>query len=584
MATEKKIIEEVAEKVTDFENKQTEWLADSEEASEVFRVKPPKRKSDNTFSNPRQTENFRATTAIGTLMYRMMTADDPFFNLNSTDLDADYDKLDTLTHVFKTQLKYARYRSNLLKACHFAPAFGTVFCQEDYRIIGVSVFGRQVPVTTMTPRSIDQVSFDTGSFGLNADEGCTWVATCDITSSADLMRLASEAKQLDAPWNPRALEAAAKTKEDPTKMNWRVAERLRRSGFNIDEALDKKKELCFYQGVLECMNDGIEYVVVLINRKTMVRFHPNRNQSGRRNLRIGKWVDFDGQTGLGLHTLLGGTHRTMDSNRQKETDLASMLGYNMWGAVENSVNTDDLEIGPLNVVPMQGKGDLFPIGPDPRSAAALASLDERIKQEYRAASHAADSLQAIVTDATATGTSLAQNESLRAISVHAEHLAEPLVREHLENMHANNVQNIRAPFNINKAGVIGGVRVYPSDLRMDLDIEAKTTTDKDFSPKVLERTLQMLQILTSTKSNHPDQMQISILPLVKRAAYQLQINPNELIYKTPMGVPQSAGMDAGAMLGMGGGTIPPEMMGAMGGGMGGIETLSTPVGPTTVSA
>ena len=91
MSTEKQIISEIVEKVDDFEGAMTSFMADCAEWGSLFRVRPPKRKS-NTFSNPRQTEFFRAASVVGTLTYRMMTAADPFFSIQPVDLDVDYDK------------------------------------------------------------------------------------------------------------------------------------------------------------------------------------------------------------------------------------------------------------------------------------------------------------------------------------------------------------------------------------------------------------------------------------------------------------------------------------------------------------
>ena len=567
MASEKKIIQEISERATDYEQNMSGFLAECGEYGDLFRVRPPKR-TDNTFSNPRQTEFYRAASAIATLSYRMMTAADPYFSIKAVGGNPDYDALDTVMHVISTQLRYAKYRQNLLRACHYAPVYGTVICQEDYRVIGVSPFGRQLPVTVMTPRVLDQVMFDRGT--INIDQA-DWLSTADITSSVELMRLAQEAKDIKAPWNPKALEAASKDKEEKNTINWQVLERIRRSGFTQDEAMSKKKELLMFYGKLDCMNDGIEYIAALVNRKYLVRFHANNLQSGRRPFRVAKWVDFHGALGDGLGSLLSAQHRAMDSNRQKAQDLFSFGAYNMWKRRKNTIANEDLDIGPLNVVDVDNMDDLMPLTPNLGAADGISRLDEVLKQEFRAASGASDSLQGIVSDATATSNSLAQNEAIRSISVHSEQLAEPLVREHIEDVHWNNVQNIRAPLNINRAGI--SQTVYPSQLRMDLEIEAKTTTDKDFSPKRLEKLINLIQILTSTKSQHPDQLSISILPLVKEVSHLLEVNPSEVIMRPGM-MPTAPQMGAAEMLGMGGAMVP---------GMGGVGVANTPVGPVMAS-
>lgn len=567
MAKEKDIVEEVAEKATEYEKNMTGFLAEIGEWSNLFKVRPPKRE-DKTFSNPRQTEFFRAASSVATLSYRMMTAADPFFSVSPVNMNPDYDALDTISHVWKTQLKYSNYRANLLRACHYLPVYGTVICQEDYRIVGVSAHGRKVPVTTMIPRVLDQVMFDRATTNIQDAE---WLSTADITGCSDLRRLAMEAKALGAPWNPKALEAAYTEKEEKNTVNFQVLQRIMRSGYSEEEALAKKKELLMYYGKLDCMNDGVEYVCALVNRKYLVRFHANNFQHGRRPFRVAKWVDFDAATGLGLGSLLSNQHRSMDANRQKGQDLLSFGAYNMWKRRKNSVADEDMVIRPIQIVDVDNMDDLQPLVPNLGAAEGILRLDEILKQEFRAAANSSDTMQAIATDATATASSLAQNEGMRAISVKSEHIAEPLVREHLEDNHFNNVQNIRAPFNINKAGI--AKTVYPVDLQIDLEIEAKVTTDKDFQPKRLERLIQTLQILTSTKSEHPDQANISVLPVVREIAYMLQINPNDVI-TNPGALPAPAGLGVADLSGLAGMMAPANA---------GPAVVNTPVGQVLAS-
>lgn len=567
---EKAIVAEIVELAEDYENRQAKNLSDIEEATNMFKVRPPKR-SGNTFSNPRQTEFYRACSAVGTLTYRMMTSADPFFEVRSMQLGVNAEKIDTLRHAWDAQLRWARYRENILRACRFAPVYGTVICQEDYRVMGVSPFGRRVPTTVLMPRVMDQVMYDAATTDIHA---AVWLGTADITSNAELMRLAQEAKDINAPWNPKALEAAAKDKSDASKTNWRALDRIRRHGYSIDEALSKKRELLMFYGKLEAMNDGIEYIAAVVNRKYLVRFHPNQLQHGRRPFRVAKWIDFDQATGLGNYHLLGGQHRAMDGNRQRETDLSVFGAYSMFAVTKDSISPEDAVIAPLKFIPIDSGGEIKPVGPNPQAMAGIRMLDEALKQEFRAASLASDTLQAIVTDATATASSLAQNEAMRAVSVIAEQMAEGLVREHLESLHANNVQNLDAPFNINKAGVCH--RVYPNDMRIDVDIRAKPTTDKDFTPKRIQDLQALLAVLVSTKSQHPDQLQVSILPIVKELALMLNVNPNEVVLPAPvMGASPMGALGAADMMGLGGmGAGSPEM---------GPSLANTPVGPTMVS-
>lgn len=563
-----KVLNEIVGKLEDFENGMASFMQSVGEWGDLYKIRKPV-KRERAFSNPRLTEFFRACNALSTLLYRMMTAKDPYYSMFPVDMDADYAGLDVLNAVFRTQLKYGKHKPNLLKACSYLVPFGTVIVQEDYRIIGVSPFGRRIPTTVFIPRVMDQVCFDRSTTDIDEAD---WISTSDITSSHALMRLAEESKLIGTSWNAKALEVASNEPTSASTVNDRVISRLSRDVLSGDESgFAKKKELVMYYGKLDCLNDGVEYVVAAVNRRHLVRFHANRFQHGKRQFRIAKWIDFDNPLGIGLGQILSPLHRSMDSNRQRTQDNIAMAAMNMWKRKKNSVSDDNLVIRPLNVVDVEEDGDITALSVPVDGALAALKLEEILKQEFRAASGATDTLQALITDATASEVSLAQNEAMRNISVKAEQIAEPLVREHLEILHWNNVQNIKEPFNVNKAGL--SHRIYPADLQVDLDFETRVTTDKDFKPQRLEKLIQLVTTLTSTKSQHPDQIQISILPLVKEIAYMLDVNPQDVIMR-PGSAPISPLLGAGDLSGLGSpGGVPP----------GPSTVASTPVGDTLIS-
>lgn len=567
---EARIIDEVREKSAEFESAQSGYLSEIGEFADHYRIKKLPRKS-GAFSNPRSTEFYRASNALSTMMYRMMTAQDNYFSPIPVQMDADYGALYRIQSALLAQDRAADYKRNLYRACSFVVPFGTVICQEDYRSFGVSTFGRRIPATAMVPRAIDQVMFDLGTTDIkNAD----WVSTADIVSNADLMRMKSDASLVGSPWNTEALDAATALSEDSTTINPYVLMRLQRSGINDDTMARKKRELLMYYGKLDTLNDGIEYVCALVNRKILVRFHANNFQHGMRPFRVAKWQDFDGPLGLGLGNIIGSLQKSIDGNFQRITDNLAMASYNMWEREKNSVLDDDLVIQPLNIVDSEKIGSIRPLPVETKGAEASMTLMEIQKQEARAASGATDTLQAIITNATASETSLAMNEAMRNVSVKTELAAEGLMREHLEAAHANNAQFLNEPLNI--ASSMGPMWVYPAELRFDVDFQLKITTDKDFRPQRLDKLINTLQILVSTKSQHPDQMAISILPIVKQIAQMLDVNPDEV-------VTGAAGMAPGMIPTIGG---PQDIMGMSqmtAPGMGGADIVSTPVGPTLAS-
>ena len=569
----KNIVTEIREKAGDFETNQSGQLEKIGEWGDLFRVKRPPRQ-DNTFSNPRLTEFMRAGNTLATMAYRMMTAQDPYFDLVPYSPMKGTDQLLKLEAVLDVQLQATQYKQNLLLALLGCVTFGTTIVQEDYEVIGINALGRRVPATTFKPRSLLQVAFDRSCTDIDTAD---WVTTSDLVTDAGLMRLASQAGEINQPWDKKVLEFAAKEKVDGKDLNQFVANRLSKLGYGFSGPT-MRKELMMYYGKLDCMNDGIEYICAVVNREHLVRFHPNQNQHGKRNFRVAYWMrdplNLD-PNGLGLGPLLGDFHRSMDANRQRLQDGVTMGTYHMWERERTAgIDDDDLHPRPLAIVDVDEIGKFRPLPYDFRGAEAGLKLEEILRQEFMAASGATSTLQAILTEGTATESTLAQNEALRNISVKSEIIAESLVRDHLRVMHSNNVEFIDAPINVNIKG--RPELVYPADLQADVDFKLKLTVDKDYAPKRLEHLIQLAQILTSTKSQHPDLGNLTILPLIKEIARGLGVPADEVVPPAPAANPLNellATADpgiVGALLSQGAAPAPQS---------GPEAVVQTPVGP-----
>ena len=588
MSLEQKILSEIVEKTQSYESNMSALMSEVGTTSDLFTIKKPARRK-NAFSNPRLTEFHRSTMTLATLMYRMMTAKDPFFSVIPMDFYGDpFDPLSkfinserawTVQSAMDTQLRVAKYRQNLLKANLFCVPFGTVICQEDYKIVGVNARGRRVPVTDFTPRLLDQVAFDRSTIDIdNAD----WLSTMDVVSDAGLMRLLTEADQIGTPWIKKAIKAAIDLKETSGTINEYVRNRLQRSAGNPgDDAIANRKEIIMYYGKIDAMNDGVEYVAAVINRKILVRFHANNFQSGKRPFRTAKWIDWAGPLGLGLGQLLGPLHRSADGNRQKIQDDVALRTYSMFTRRKGTVNDDDLILKPFALIDVDDHTDLQRMKVDGGGAEAGIALEERLIQEFRAASSATDNLQGVTTGVTASESALAQNEALRRISVAAEMAAESLVREHLEVCHANNSEYIKEPFNINRSGVVQAV--YPADFNMDADFMLKMTVDKDYKPERLEKLINALQIITSTKSQHPELMNAPVTPIISEIMYMLDVPPHKIFGDfagmMPSGPMAPSPLGSGQLAGMSSQMVPPPGSDLGMSPVSGASVIQTPVGP-----
>lgn len=295
-----------------------------------------------------------------------------------------------------------------------------------------------------------------------------------------------------------------------------------------------------------------------------------RNECGRLCLPTLHDSQAQGNDPLGVGPLLQNQHKSIDANRQKVQDNITFATYPQWLRDRGAGITDDqLKARMFNVVDTDTMGGLRPLDVPVQGAQLGINLEELLKQEFRAASGATDSLQATITDATASEVSLAQNEAIRNVSVKAEIGAEQLIRRHLEVMHYDNVDTLDQPVNVRVNG--SPERIYPSDLQVDVDFEMKITTDKDYKPKRLEMLSQMLQVLTSIRNEHPQKFDIDIMPFAQEFARGLGMDPNKVIRPSaPIGLPQGGSQGApGAGVPQIGGA--PNLP---------VDIVDTPAGPT----
>lgn len=575
----KLIVDEIMSKVSEDYADMTNFMSAYNGWADLYRIKKPGLvKGEMAFSNPRLTEFHRAAETLATMMYRMSTAQEPFFDTIAMEYepspDVLFDKLNAIEAAQRTQLEAMDFNAKLLRAYRSLVIFGTVFVEENYKLIGASPFGRQIPVTNFQPRSMLQVSFDRSALDLDEAD---WIAVDDLYSPAGLMALARDADKLGQPWDKEELDKAAKEKQDVKEINEHVRNRLVRNGYTSPEQMLSRKLLTYYRGKLDTLDDGLEYVAAVVNGRHLVRFHANDFQHGLRNIRIAKWIDFELEPrGLGLGDLYAMKHREMDANRRRTIDGAAFSTYSMWKLLRGGgVDVNDLKIAPFNIVEMDDINALQPMQGDTAGPQIGLKLDEIQKQEFRAATGATDTLQAIVTEATASEVSLAQNEAVRRISVVSEHAANSLIRKHLRVQHYNNVQYIKEPINVNWNG--NPKYVYPVDLQLDVDFKLKIVTDKDFRPKRTETLVQVLQILTSIRNEHPEKYQISVLPIVMELAKALGVPPSQIVKQISQ-VPQPTGV------------VSPQGQGIPGQppGVPGLEPSvalnQTPVGPVLGSA
>lgn len=583
-----KLLSEIIDKVELYQTRNAAFLNEYNDWSDMFTIKKPQRKS-NTFSNPRLSEMFRAANALSTMEYRMLTNQEPFFEFLTDEVgQARPDSAYKAQQLIITQLEKSKYKENLFRSLLMRNVFGTVVVEEPFDTMILSHLGRKLPMLKFVPRSLLQVFFDPSTSDISEGQ---WIATSDMVSTYYLQN--QKSSDSHGGWvNSELNKALAKDAESP-ELDQYIKSRLQASGYtNTDEWPANIREFITYYGKLECLNDGLEYVVGIVNRKYIVKFTDNPLQTGKRPFRIAHYLKWELEPlGYGLGKLFSSLHKSMDANRQRMQDTMAFASYNpMLRNRYAGISDKDMVIKPWAIIDTDDVNALQPLKLNSDSVQYAMTIEKLMQEEFRAASGATNTLQAIITEATASEVSLAQNEAVRNISVKAELAAESLMREHIEMMHTYNMLFIKDKLKVMLPN--GPVDIYPDDLLLDLDVKLKIVTDKDFKPERLKKLLEYYSTLTSIRNVSPDMAYLDTKPLVRAINKAMDIPGDVIVALTPErvqelqlaaqlmnqlrgtanGNPQEQAMQSEGM------TMSPSAPGPQM-GQGGEGVVGTPIGP-----
>jgi len=357
MTREEKILDEIVNKAQDYENNMGTWLQEASEFSELYTIKKPPRKN-NAYSNPRLPEMHRAVEALATTVFRMLTASDPFFTINPADLDVGDEHIYLVQKTIETQLKYSRYKNNLLKGLRSLVLYGNVFIEEDFLNVDISPFGKKMPITTFEPRSISQIGFDLSNTDIR---NSGFIYTNDIIGKEKIKFLYdNETDEGRKFWNDKALkEFLSESSEASSQF---LKDRLNNNNYSIYNSKNAC-EIIKYYGRLETLNDNIEYIAIVVNRKYLLKLMANPDQSGNKKFRIAHWIEWELEPlGYGLGRLLKPQHKMLDANRQRMTDLLAFGSYNIWlMSTMSGINPNDLIIAPNKIIPTDEIDGLRPL-------------------------------------------------------------------------------------------------------------------------------------------------------------------------------------------------------------------------------
>lgn len=526
---------EIKAKIDFWHSKLENQLSRFNTMANFWRLVKPARSGDlSGFANPQVTETTRATETIATFIYRAMTSAQPNFQFLSNNPMVTQEQLWVAEQVIAWQQTALQYKRKLLKACRSMSLFGTVCVEEPWAVNMPYYEG-----TDFIPRSLLQTAFDPLCFDISLSP---WHATIDFVTEDQLRIMAQKMPDV---WDPQAIEDAVSLSSDMKNLSPELLARMSAAGYTTYGGSGSNTshiyQLVVYYGPLK-EAPGQEYCVGTINDLATIKAHPTVYK--RRPFLTAHLNEFELEPyGYGVGRVAEATQPEMNSNRGRMHDTATFSLFNMWLANRMAnIKSSQMKVKPWAVIEVDGDPEtsLKAIRPQLEGINFGMLLENKMSTEFRSTVGAPDSLQAMTTDASATESSIAQTEAVRRLSVIAENASEILVREHISKSHENNMTFLDQPFSIAATGQADNIRVFPSDIAMDVEVITKIVTDKDFRPQRNKDLLQFLQVVTSIRNQNPQMGQVNLAPFVEEFARGIGMNPRTVWQS----IPQLPGMTA----------------------------------------
>src|SRR3990167_817723 len=555
-----KIRDEVMDKQKACENDLVKFYGEYEEFEQSWRIQPKSGPRPKGLSNTKSGETHRATETMATLWFRMMTAQDRFFDSVKSGLDPSGRELtesdlymveETLLH----QLRKTHFKKNLLNSLRSLGLFGTLIFEEPW-VRRLNVDGQTYfEGTGFQMRSIIQMFFDTMVPDLEMSD---FMGSVDYPT---IWRLRQWAKNDSSVWDKSAIEKKLSEYKDSSKNSVnsvttgtdvlnRIRTRMQRAGYaNLDNNI---RELISYHGKIDTDNEVVQkywesenrtddpqdydFTVGILDGDPIVKCHVTQCGTWRSKFKTCTWKSLELEPlGYGVGKIGQKGQAELDTVGSRADDGLKFSQYMMWKVGRYAgLKSSQLTIKPWNIVELDDINQLEPIRPDLNAIVQALAVMAGKREEFRSNTGASSNLQAVLTKATATESSITQTEAIRAASVYAEIMAEILIRDHLEQMHINNLDNLDEDIWVSVTGEPMPRRVNKNVLPRNIGFEIKVTTDKDFRPERLQKILETLQMATSIRNDIPESINI-VRPLFEELLRAMGMNPRLLNEAQPMG-------------------------------------------------
>lgn len=493
-----------------------------EEYANCYRLIDVRRNQPNVAKRTRVGDTVRATEALTTSIYRMLTSQDPNYDLVNMNGTQTAQELYNAHLLLRWQDMVLRWKRNLLRAVRGCTLFGTQFVEtpwvREFRNGQLLYEG-----LGFIPRSLLQCAFDPHVLNI---EDTKWIAFIDYMSEDQLLDLAESDPEN---WNPEQVQKAINEFKGAgfSTLAQNIQARRMKAGY-ID---GPDFEVVTYYGYLRDIprEDKRMWCIRVVNEKVPVSAFGNPSPTGKMPFKVAKFIDFELEPfGRGVGQLGRTAQPLLDENRSDYMGITKMALMNMWIKQKTAgVRNADLRIRPLGIIEVEDINGLKPHTPDLRAVEVGLKIEEMLRAEHQGNTGATPNLQATVTDVSATESGIAQNEAIRRIAVIAEFIGEPFIAEYQQEKHDYNKEWFEPSLYLAVTNREKPVQVNRMNIARDIGTFMKIVTDKDFRPQRLKNIFTAIQMLSSVRQR--PNLRIDDTPLYEEAFRGLDINPETII-------------------------------------------------------
>lgn len=571
-----KIQDECLDKIKQCDKSLSSFYGEYEELCGMWRVQKNKRsgKPDGLF-NSRVGEIHSATETLTTFIYRALTSAEPFWEavaegLNWGGRELTSEDLYVVEQIISKQFQVTDFRRKLVRALRSGILFGTAIVEEPW--IQKPTTGRKViEATDFVLSPLIKTFFDPTVYDIELSD---FISTVDFVTNSRLRGLSkNDSEMWDQKAIERVIEASVPSASKETDALSRIRTRKSRAGYQDED--NQLRELLAYHGRVDPNNSLISdiwerwgdpeqdpYCTDFSFRFAdgeMCCAYPTQYGDWRTRFKVAHFKQFELEP-LGYGMKIGRkAQNEMDYTTSKIKDMMARELYNMWVA-STLAGLKDKQLGyrPNGVVIVEDTEGFKPLKHDTNAMAMALNILAQDRTEFRSTVGAKESLQAILTKASATESGIANTESVRSASVHAELIAEPFIRSHIDTCHWNNLNlldtDIKIAMRGEKALRFGSYN--RTNIPDSVGFKVKVTTDKDFRPERLNKLLQGVQIFSSVRQFIPTEMNVNAIKYLSREIFRA-MNINPALLDNPITVQEQLElqMQKQQLMGRGGGEI-----------------------------